>query len=65
MLSVFVPHINYSIKKGFYYQGCRGIISLLGLGKAQGFAFAFKSVGVWGAASPPKVLPLTFQTIYK
>jgi hypothetical protein len=35
----------------------------MGLGKAQGFAFIFKSMGVLGAASPPKVLPLTFPTI--
>jgi hypothetical protein len=37
----------------------------VGLGKAQGFAFIFKRVGVWGAVSPLKVLPLTFQAIYK
>jgi hypothetical protein len=41
-----------------------GIISLVGLGKTQGFAFIFKSVGVWGAASPPKVLPLTFVQLH-
>jgi hypothetical protein len=35
----------------------------VGLGEAQGFAFIFniQSEGVWGAASPPKVLPLIFE----
>jgi hypothetical protein len=35
----------------------------VGLGEAQGFDFAsnIKSEGVWGAASPPKVLPLIFE----
>jgi uncharacterized Zn ribbon protein len=35
----------------------------VGLGEAQGFDFAsnIQSEGVWGAASPPKVLPLIFE----
>jgi hypothetical protein len=37
----------------------------VGLGEAQGFDFAFniQSEGVWGAASPPKVLSLIFEQV--